>query len=270
MARRRYPLRPLDRKGRPLRPGDRVRLVTRPLMRNDPPETRAVFRQAVGRVFVITDFDRYGHAELDLSMIERWDSAWVDPRLLSLVSRGRILPSSRAVGRERRQSPAPRPYAPADFDAVLEIVNDAAQIYRGAIPEDCWHEPYMPAGELRKEIEDGVEFWVAEKDGRPIGAMGIQDRGEVALVRHAYVAPGAQRSGAGSALLRHIEGLAQKPILIGTWAASAWAIAFYRKHGYTLLPGKEKEILLRRYWSIPQRQVETSVVLADRRWMERN
>ncbi len=163
-----------------------------------------------------------------------------------------------------------RRYREEDFADVLRIVNDAAQVYRGAIPGDCWHEPYMPAGELGKEIAGGVEFWVAERNGRPVGVMGIQDRGEVALVRHAYVAPDAQRSGAGSALLRHIEGLAQKPILIGTWAASAWAIAFYRKHGYTLLPGKEKEFLLRKYWSIPQRQVETSVVLADRRWMERN
>jgi N-acetylglutamate synthase-like GNAT family acetyltransferase len=128
----------------------------------------------------------------------------------------------------------------------------------------------MPASELRGEIEDGVEFWVAEKDGRPIGVMGIQDRGDVALVRHAYVAPDAQRCGAGARLLRHIEGLARKPVLVGTWAASSWAIAFYRKHGYTLLPGKEKEFLLKKYWSIPQRQVETSVVLADRRWMERN
>lgn len=163
-----------------------------------------------------------------------------------------------------------RRYREEDFADVLRIVNDAAQVYRGAIPDDCWREPYMPASGLREEIDDGVEFWVAEKHGRTVGVMGIQDKGEVALVRHAYVAPHVQRSGVGARLLRQIEDLARKPILIGTWAASSWAIAFYEKHGYTLLPEDEKERLLRRYWSIPQRQVETSVVLADRRWMERH
>lgn len=150
----------------------------------------------------------------------------------------------------------------ADFPAILSIVNGAAQAYRGVIPADRWHEPYMSAGELTREIADGVVFWVAEDDGRVSGVMGIQDRGEVALVRHAYVAASTQRSGVGTRLLRHVEGLVDKPILIGTWAAASWAIEFYRRNGYVLVADGDKDRLLRRYWSIPARQIETSVVLA--------
>ena len=155
----------------------------------------------------------------------------------------------------------------ADVPAILAIVNAAAQAYRGVIPADRWHEPYMPREELEKEIAGGVLFWVAEEDGRLLGAMGMQDKGEVALVRHAYVAPGVQRKGVGTRLLRHVQGLTTKPALIGTWAAAAWAIAFYRRNGFTLLPDAQKDALLLRYWSIPARQAETSVVLADERWM---
>ena len=156
----------------------------------------------------------------------------------------------------------------ADLPAILAIVNDAAQAYRGVIPADCWREPYMPAQELAEEIAHGVAFLVAEDDGRLTGVMGIQDRGEVALVRHAYVAPAAQRRGVGTRLLRRLEALADKPVLIGTWADAGWAIAFYRRHGYTVVSGVDKDALLARYWSVPARQVETSVVLADRRWVE--
>jgi N-acetylglutamate synthase-like GNAT family acetyltransferase len=156
----------------------------------------------------------------------------------------------------------------ADFAAILAIVNDAAQAYRGVIPVDRWHEPYMPTDELEKEISSGVVFWVAEEEGRLLGVMGIQDKGEVALVRHAYVAPTLQRTGVGTRLLRHVEGLAHKPILIGTWAGASWAIEFYRRNGFTVVPDGDKDRLLRTYWSIPARQIETSVVLADRRWMK--
>jgi N-acetylglutamate synthase-like GNAT family acetyltransferase len=152
---------------------------------------------------------------------------------------------------------------PADRAAMLAIVNDAAQAYRGVIPADRWHEPYMPDGEMAGEIAAGVEFWVAEEGGRLLGVMGIQDKGEVALVRHAYVSPAAQRKGVGAKLLRHVEGLTDKPILIGTWAAAAWAIDFYRRNGYRVVSDDEKNRLLRTYWSIPARQVETSVVLAS-------
>jgi GNAT superfamily N-acetyltransferase len=155
-----------------------------------------------------------------------------------------------------------------DFGATLAIVNDAAQAYRGVIPGDRWHEPYMQADELAKEIADGVVFWVAEDEGRLLGVMGIQDKGAVALVRHAYIATSLQRKGVGTKLLHRVESLTDKPILIGTWADAYWAIEFYRRNGYTVVPKSDKDRLLRAYWSIPPRQVETSVVLADRRWIE--
>ena len=153
---------------------------------------------------------------------------------------------------------------PEERNALLAVVNDAARAYRGVIPADRWHEPYMPREELDAEIAGGVEFWVAEKEGRLLGVMGVQDKGEVALVRHAYVAPGAQRKGVGRRLLRHVQGLARKPVLVGTWAAASWAIEFYRRNGFRLVAQEEKDALLRKYWSIPARQIETSVVLASR------
>ena len=155
-----------------------------------------------------------------------------------------------------------------DLATILAIINDAASAYRGVIPADRWHEPYMAPDELAKEVADGVRFWVAEKDGRAGGVMGIQDKGEVALVRHAYVEPAMQRKGIGASLLRHVQSLTSKPILIGTWRDATWAIDFYRRNGFTLVPDSDKDALLRRFWSIPARQVETSVVLADRRWTE--
>jgi len=148
-----------------------------------------------------------------------------------------------------------------DVPTIFAIVNDAAQRYRGVIPADCWHEPYMPREELESEIAKGVAFWVAEESDRVLGVMGIQDKGEVALVRHAYVRPNLQRKGVGTQLLHHVEHLASKPVLIGTWAAATWAIDFYRRNGFTLVVGDEKDALLRKYWSIAARQVETSVVL---------
>jgi N-acetylglutamate synthase-like GNAT family acetyltransferase len=158
-----------------------------------------------------------------------------------------------------------RPSREKDRTAMLAVVNDAAQAYRGVIPPDRWHEPYMPAEELAGEIAAGVVFWLAEAERRVIGIMGIQDKGDVALVRHAYVSPGVQRTGVGTRLLRHVQALARKPILIGTWAAASWAIEFYRRNGFSVVPGREKERLLRQYWSIPDRQIETSVVRADAR-----
>lgn len=149
----------------------------------------------------------------------------------------------------------------ADRAAIFAVINEAAQRYRGVIPPDRWHEPYMPLDELEREIAGGVAFWLAERDGALLGVMGIQDKGEVALVRHAYVASAAQRRGVGSALLAHVTALAGKPVLIGTWAAASWAVDFYRRHGFCLVSEAEKDRLLRRYWSIPARQIETSVVL---------
>jgi N-acetylglutamate synthase-like GNAT family acetyltransferase len=158
-----------------------------------------------------------------------------------------------------------RKFRNSDLGAMLDIVNSAAHAYRGLIPADRWHEPYMPAQELEQEIADGVVFWV-EEDGRLQGMMGIQDKGDVALVRHAYVAPAMQKKGVGTRLLRHVQSLAAKPMLIGTWTAATWAIDFYRRNGFTVVSDGQKDLLLRKYWTIPERQIETSVVLADQRW----
>lgn len=150
---------------------------------------------------------------------------------------------------------------------MLDVINRAAQAYRGVIPADRWHEPYMPMEELEREIDAGIEFSLAEEEGRLLGLIGIQDKGDVALVRHAYVLPTTQRQGVGTRLLRHVEGLTSKPVLIGTWADASWAIDFYRRNGFTLLSNADKERLLRTYWTIPDRQVETSVVLASAKWL---
>ena len=156
----------------------------------------------------------------------------------------------------------------ADPEQICSIINEAAQAYRNVIPAGRWHEPYMPRDQLEQEIADGVVFWVAEEDGRVLGVMGIQDKGPVALVRHAYVTTGTQRKGVGTTLLRHVEALTDRPILTGTWADASWAIDFYRRNGFTVVSDREKDRLLRTYWSIPERQIATSVVLADRRWRE--
>jgi N-acetylglutamate synthase-like GNAT family acetyltransferase len=146
--------------------------------------------------------------------------------------------------------------------AILAIVNAAAEAYRGVIPADRWHEPYMPSGELDAEIAAGVEFWGYEADGELVGIMGIQPVRDVDLIRHAYVSPGSQRSGVGGALLEHLEGSATRRMLVGTWAAADWAIGFYRRHGFEQVSPERKAALLRDYWSIPDRQIATSVVLA--------
>ena len=159
-----------------------------------------------------------------------------------------------------------QPCSAADVPALYSIINDAAQAYRGIIPADRWHEPYMPREELEAEIANGVVFWGAARADRLVGVMGIQDRGEVTLIRHAYVRTSERRQGIGEALLRHLETLTPKPILIGTWSAATWAVAFYEKHGYRVLSRPEIVRLLRKYWRIPDRQVETSVVLANARW----
>jgi len=146
--------------------------------------------------------------------------------------------------------------------AVLAIVNAAAEAYRGVIPEDRWHEPYMDAAELDREIAAGVVFWGFEEDGELVGVMGIQPVGDVDLIRHAYVRPGRQRGGIGGALLAHLRDEASRPMLVGTWAAAEWAIRFYERHGFELVSRERKTELLQRYWDIPERQIETSVVLA--------
>lgn len=150
-----------------------------------------------------------------------------------------------------------------DVDIIYEIINDSARAYKGHIPEDRYHEPYMPRDQLLAEIADGVVFYGFEDDGRLVGVMGLQDKGPVILIRHAYTSTEKRSRGIGSNLLAHLLGMVAKPVLIGTWRDAVWAIRFYEKHGFRLVSVEEKEKLLREYWSIPERQVETSVVLVN-------
>ena len=152
----------------------------------------------------------------------------------------------------------------SELATILEIINLAAQAYKGVIPDDRWKDPYMPLEELRHEIDDGVAFWGMERTGQLLGVMGMQNKDEVVLIRHAYVRPHFQKLGVGTRLLQHLEGMTKKPILVGTWAAASWAILFYQKNGYMLVTDEEKNRLLKKYWSVPKRQVDTSVVLAKR------
>ena len=161
-----------------------------------------------------------------------------------------------------------RPLRPDELDRALTIINQAALAYKGVIPADCWQEPYMPEAELRAEIAAGVQFWGYEADGSLQGVMGRQHLSGVTLIRHAYVDPGAQRRGVGASLLAHLLAAIPGPVLVGTWAAAWWAIRFYEKHDFRLVTPEEKDRLLRTYWTVSERQVETSVVLADRRWFE--
>jgi len=151
---------------------------------------------------------------------------------------------------------------PADFKAILHVVNDAAEAYRGVIPQDRWKEPYIPAEELKEEIESGVIFYGWKEDGVLVAVMGIQQVNDVTLIRHAYVLTSRQRRGIGEKLLRNLLSMARtSEVLVGTWKAASWAIRFYEKHGFRLVSNEEKNRLLRKYWNIPERQVETSVVL---------
>jgi N-acetylglutamate synthase-like GNAT family acetyltransferase len=150
-----------------------------------------------------------------------------------------------------------------DFEAILNIINDAASAYKGVIPPDRWHEPYMTAAELQAQIADGVRFSCYVENNEILGVMGIQDKGDVELIRHAYVRTQQRNKGVGSLLLQELSKEATKPVLIGTWQAADWAIRFYVKHGFRLVEEEEKKRLLKKYWAIPDRQVETSVVLAD-------
>ena len=155
-----------------------------------------------------------------------------------------------------------RPCRDDERAQILAIVNAAAEAYRGVIPADRWHDPYMPAAELDAEIAAGVAFWAYDDGGQVIGVMGIQPVGDADLIRHAYVLPDRQGQGVGAELLRHLTEAATRPLLVGTWAAADWAIRFYERHGFELVSPEEKARLLRTYWAIPERQVATSVVLA--------
>lgn len=150
----------------------------------------------------------------------------------------------------------------SEFGAILNVVNDAAQAYKGVIPQDRWKEPYMPVSELKQEIADGVEFFGWKENNVLAAVMGIQLVNDVTLIRHAYVLTAYQRIGIGEKLLKHLMSLARtSTVLVGTWEAAYWAVRFYEKHGFTLVPSEEKDRLLRKYWNISERQIETSVVL---------
>jgi N-acetylglutamate synthase-like GNAT family acetyltransferase len=151
---------------------------------------------------------------------------------------------------------------------MYTIINDAAQAYQGVIPADRWTEPYMSREYLQHEIDDGVAFWGYEENGALIGVMGIQDVQDVTLIRHAYVRTAQRGRGIGGALLSELKQMTRRPTLVGTWKAAVWAVRFYEKQGFRLVTEQQKEQLLRKYWRIPERQIETSVVLADRTWFE--
>jgi N-acetylglutamate synthase-like GNAT family acetyltransferase len=156
----------------------------------------------------------------------------------------------------------------SEIELIYSIINDAAEAYKEVIPGDRWKEPYMSKDELQHEIDQGVVFWGYEQDGELVGVMGIQHLQDVTLIRHAYVRTARRNQGTGGELLSSLRQQATRPLLVGTWADALWAIHFYEDHGFRLVSWEEKERLLRKYWSIPERQVETSVVLADQRWFD--
>jgi N-acetylglutamate synthase-like GNAT family acetyltransferase len=153
-----------------------------------------------------------------------------------------------------------------DFEPIWAIINDGAQAYKGIIPADRWTEPYMSREKLQHEIDEGVVFWGYEEAGTLVGVMGIQQVQDVTLIRHAYVRSSSQKRGIGAHLLAHLREMANGPVLIGTWAQAVWAIRFYERHGFQMVGSEEKNRLLKKYWTIPERQIETSVVLADSTW----
>lgn len=156
----------------------------------------------------------------------------------------------------------------SDFEIIYSIINDAAQAYKGVIPGDRWKEPYMSKDELRHEMNQGVVFWGYEEDGELVGVMGIQHSQDVSLIRHAYVRTGRRNQGIGGKLLSYLRARTTRPLLIGTWADALWAVRFYEKHGFRLVSPQEKSRLLKKYWSVPERQIQTSVVLAEQSWFD--
>lgn len=159
-----------------------------------------------------------------------------------------------------------RQAARSELDEICGVINDAASAYKGVIPEDRWHDPYMPMDELARALREGIQFWCYADGDRIVGVMGIQDKGGVSLIRHAYVRTSARRKGIGARLLAHFRARSDRPILVGTWRAAVWAVSFYEKHGFRRVPDAQAQQLLRKYWNVPPRQMETSVVLADERY----
>ena len=190
----------------------------------------------------------------------------VEQRVANLKALTREMEELAAGGNRGKPRITIRPCRQVDFETIYAIVNDAAEAYRGVIPADCCNVPYMSREELRHEIAAAVVFWGAEKDAELAGVMGIQDIRDVTLIRHAYVRTAARNQGIGGKVLAELMRNMTRPTLVGTWAAAEWAIRFYQRHGFRLVSPAEKDRLLRQYWSISDRQIETSVVLADERW----
>jgi N-acetylglutamate synthase-like GNAT family acetyltransferase len=157
-----------------------------------------------------------------------------------------------------------------EINIIWSIINDAAQAYKGIIPYDCWHDPYMGLEELKEQVSDGVSFWCFEDNKEILGVMGLQNKTDVSLIRHAYTRTSQRNRGIGTKLLTHLRKYTNKPILIGTWAAADWAIRFYEKNGFVVVDDDTKTYLLQKYWNVPDRQIETSVVLADEKWINKN
>jgi GNAT superfamily N-acetyltransferase len=155
-----------------------------------------------------------------------------------------------------------------DFEAIWAIINDGAQAYKGIIPADRWTEPYMSRDQLQHEVAEGVVFWGYDEAGMLLGIMGLQRVQDVTLIRHAYVRTSSQKQGIGAHLLAHLRELASAPVLIGTWADAVWAIRFYERYGFHQVGPEERNRLLKQYWTVPERQIDTSVVLADSQWRE--
>ena len=153
-----------------------------------------------------------------------------------------------------------------ELESILTVINDAAQAYYGVIPQDAWQEPYMAKDELKSEICAGVQFWGYYVKESLVGVMGIQDKKDVTLIRHAYVCTSERRKGLGTKLLEHLEEYSKNPILIGTWEDATWAIEFYKKNGYRLILGYERGRLLAKYWTVSTKQAGASVVLANAQW----
>jgi N-acetylglutamate synthase-like GNAT family acetyltransferase len=158
------------------------------------------------------------------------------------------------------------PCRPDELKLIFDIINESAAAYKGVIPQDRWHEPYMPMDELRDEIAKGVRFYGYYRDGQMLGVMGIQDVKDVTLIRHAYVRTQCRGQSIGQALLKYLNQLTNRPVLIGAWKAATWAVRFYEKHGFRLVDEEQKNRLLQTYWTVPKRQIEESVVLTCPRW----
>ena len=154
-----------------------------------------------------------------------------------------------------------------ELESILTVINDAAQAYYGVIPQDAWQKPYMAKDELKNEIRAGVQFWGYYVKEWLVGVMGIQDKQDVTLIRHAYVCTSERRNGVGTKLLEYLEECSNKPILIGTWSDATWAIEFYKKNGYRLISGDERGMLLEKYWTVSKEQASVSIVLANAKWI---